>query len=120
MKKHFFRRENPNPPKTINDAELWPRHALSGFHIPVLHKFAVSRSKVGINNVLRSETASRARERGHLPPARRMMIDAVSFRRKEGSIYQDSTASTGRRLGSPDALKRRSTAIMQRRTSRGR
>lgn len=43
------------------------------------------------------------------------MIDAVQkylFSSKVWSFYQAIMASTGRRLGSPDALKSRSAAIM--------
>lgn len=92
------------------------------FHIPLLHKHVKSRSKVTvINNALQSEAASRVRERRHLSGSQEVvLIDAVQkclFSSKAGSFYQAIIASTGRRLGSPDALKSRSTAIMLHRTS---
>lgn len=89
-------------------------------HIPVLHKRVVSRSEVN-NNALQSEAAGGVRERRHLTGLQEVvLIDAVQkclFSSKPGSLYRAIIASTGGRLGSLDALKSRSTAIMLHRTS---
>lgn len=107
-------------PKHIRKRELAPHlSARTRFHIPVLHKHVVSRSEVSVNNnALQSEAASRVRERRHLPGAQEvLLIDAVQDCLFSSSFYQPIMASTGRRLGSLDALKSRSTAIMPHRTS---
>lgn len=113
-------------PKTFKlhrDARPLSTHTLTHFHIPPLHKHVVSKSKVSIdNNALQSEAASRVRERRHLRGVQEgVLIDAVQkclFSSKAWSFCQAITASTGRRLGSPDALKSRTAAIMLHRTSR--
>lgn len=112
-------------PKTFLDERPSQRcstHTLTRFQIPLLHKHVVSRSKVsGSHNALQSEAASRARERRHLPGEQEvLLIDAVQkclFSSTAWSFYHAIIASTGRRLGSPDALGSRSPAIMQHRTN---
>lgn len=107
-------------PKHFHVSEFSTEHTLPRFHIPVLHKHVVSRSKVN-NNALQFEAEGRVRERRHLTGLREVvLIDAVQkclFSSKPGSLYQAIIASTGRRLGSLDALKSRSTAIILHRTS---
>lgn len=100
-------------PKHFQMRELKPSehtHTLARFHIPLLHKHVVSRSKVSINNnALQSEMANSVRGRRHLRGAQEVvLIDAVQkclFSSKAWSFYQAFVASTSRRLGSPDALK---------------
>lgn len=104
-----------SPPKTISCERTGQRtHTPLVFHIPVLHKRVVSRSEV-VNNALR------VRERRHLTGLQEvLLIDAVQerlFSSKPGSLYRAIMASTGGRLGSLDALKSRSAAIMLHRTS---
>ncbi|KAK9525839.1 hypothetical protein VZT92_016513 [Zoarces viviparus] len=79
-----------------------------------------ARSEVSINdNALRFFAAGR-KETPPWSDREVLLIDAVQKRPvsgKAGSFYEAITASTGRRSGSPGALKSRSSAIMLHRAS---
>lgn len=87
------------------------------WHIPALCK-PVVRGQRSAWATMRQRAGPR--ERRHLPGALEVgLIDAgqkCPFSGKAWSFYRAIVAPTGRRLGSPDALKSPSTAIMCRRT----